>query len=93
MKRRLFVCLVLVLVPSFTFAQGTAADYERSANLRRLTQNKVSRERVEATWLADKHRFWYRVDLADGGPSRDLAFSRIAGSARCATPRESDHVR
>jgi dipeptidyl peptidase IV (DPP IV)-like protein/prolyl oligopeptidase family protein len=61
------VSVVNLLFPAIAFAQGTAADYERSANLRRLTQNKVSRERVEATWLADKHRAWYRVDLAGGG--------------------------
>jgi dipeptidyl aminopeptidase/acylaminoacyl peptidase len=65
--KRFSVSVVALLFPAIAFAQGTAADYERSANLRRLTQNKVSRERVEATWLADKHRAWYRVDLADGG--------------------------
>src|SRR5262245_15383048 len=59
----IFACL---LVSPASFAQGTAADYERSAKLRSLTQNKVTRERVDANWLGDKHRFWYRVDLAAG---------------------------
>jgi hypothetical protein len=66
MKVRTLPILVCLVVAPAALAQGTAADYERSAKLRNLTQNKVTRERVEASWLGDTHRFWYRVDLADG---------------------------
>jgi dipeptidyl aminopeptidase/acylaminoacyl peptidase len=42
-------------------AQGGKADYERANNLRRLTENKVYRDRVEAHWLPGGTSFWYRV--------------------------------
>ena len=42
-------------------AQGTRSDYERAANLRRLTENKVFRDRVRPHWLPGGTRFWYRV--------------------------------
>src|SRR5262245_57521174 len=67
MAKRLLALVGILLFQSVGVAQGTAADYERAAKLRGLTQNKVSRERVDANWLGDKHRFWYRVDLADAG--------------------------
>ncbi len=44
---------------------GTAADYERAANLRRLTQNKVFLASVTPHWSGDGDRFWYRNDLPD----------------------------
>src|SRR5688572_20103158 len=43
------VLLILLLVfasPSLLHAQGTSADYERAKNLRKLTENKVYRDRV-----------------------------------------------
>ncbi|MBK8001379.1 MAG: prolyl oligopeptidase family serine peptidase [Verrucomicrobia bacterium] len=43
------------------FAQGTRADYERAANLRKLTENKVYRDRVQANWLPGGGQFWYQV--------------------------------
>ncbi len=48
------------------FAQGTAADYERSRSIDRLTSGKTFRERVEARWAADGNSFWYRNNLAEG---------------------------
>jgi len=48
-------------------AQGTRADYERWAGLRRLTRNKVFRERVQPNWLEGGKQFWYRVAT---GPER-----------------------
>jgi hypothetical protein len=41
-------------------------DYERSANLIRLTQNKVFPTRVRPQWFAGGKRFWYRNELIDG---------------------------
>jgi dipeptidyl aminopeptidase/acylaminoacyl peptidase len=54
-------------LPGPVLAQGTAADYERANNLRRLTQSKVTKSRVEPHWLSDNQRFWYRNDLPGGG--------------------------
>ncbi|RYD47048.1 MAG: hypothetical protein EOP83_28665, partial [Verrucomicrobiaceae bacterium] len=48
------------------FAQGTAADYERSRSLDRLTSGKIFRDRVQAQWLPDGNSFWYRNALPDG---------------------------
>lgn len=46
-------------------AQGTRSDYERALNLRKLTANKVFKQRVAPHWLAGNTQFWYRNDLAD----------------------------
>jgi dipeptidyl aminopeptidase/acylaminoacyl peptidase len=60
-----FFCLgliqVLLLNPLDAGAQGTQADYERAKNLRKLTENKVYRDRVQANWLAGNTQFWYQV--------------------------------
>src|SRR5579871_1135118 len=68
-RYRPFVAFCLVLVSSAysaLFAQGTAADYERSNNLFAQTRNKVFHDRVVPHWLADKQRFWFRRDLSGG---------------------------
>ncbi len=44
--------------------QGTKADYERSASLRKLTRNKVFRDRIEPHWSKNGKRLWYRVQTA-----------------------------
>ena len=54
------------------FAQGTAADYERAKNLRKLTENKVYRDRVEAHWLSNTTQFWYEVKT--GANSHEFIF-------------------
>ncbi|MBV9468768.1 MAG: DPP IV N-terminal domain-containing protein [Abitibacteriaceae bacterium] len=56
--------LLLGTIP--LLAQGTRADYERASNLRKTTQNKVFKARVEAHWLPGNTRFWYRNDLPNG---------------------------
>ena len=53
------LALMLVAVPAP--AQGTRSDYERAANLRRLTDGKVFRDSVRPRWLPGNTRFWYRV--------------------------------
>ncbi len=55
-----------IAIPAVAFAQGTPADYERSAKLGELTRNKVFRDRVEPHWFNEGTEFWYRVDLAEG---------------------------
>jgi dipeptidyl aminopeptidase/acylaminoacyl peptidase len=47
-------------------AQGTRSDYERALNLRKITTNKVFKQKVTPHWLPDNIQFWYRNDLADG---------------------------
>ncbi len=47
------------------FAQGSKADYERAAGLRRLTENKVLNMQVEPHWLSNGEDFWYRRQLPD----------------------------
>jgi dipeptidyl aminopeptidase/acylaminoacyl peptidase len=79
--------LILLLLPSVSpvlHAQGTHSDYERAKNLRKLTENKVYRDRVQANWLAGNTQFWYQVKtgedtrafvLVDAGKGeRKLAF-------------------
>lgn len=57
----LLLCGLALAWPSTTLAQGTRADYERAANLRKLTENRVFRDRVEPHWLPGNTQFWYRV--------------------------------
>ncbi len=59
--------LLALLFTQAGFSQGTKSDYERSANLRRLTEGKVLNRRVEARWSADGNRFWFRRDTPGGG--------------------------
>jgi len=46
-------------------AQGTRADYDRAANLRKRTQGTVFKQRVAPHWFAQGRKFWYRNDLPD----------------------------
>ena len=57
----MLLCGLALAWPSTTLAQGSWADYERAANLRKLTENKVFRDRVEPHWLTNNTQFWYRV--------------------------------
>ena len=59
--------LLFVAVPvSNLQAQGTRADYRRSAELRKRCSGKVFRDRIRLKWFADDQGGWYRVDLGDG---------------------------
>jgi len=66
---KIAIQLVLFSVSFFTAkevaAQGTRSDYERAFNLRKITANKVYKQRVTAHWFAGSKQFWYRNDLAD----------------------------
>ncbi len=64
-KARAPLALVLTLLCSLhAFAQGSKADYERSANLSRQFSGKVFRDRVRANWEAGNTSFWYEVKMA-----------------------------
>ena len=56
--------LVLCSTDSNLCAQGTRSDYERAKGLRKLTDNKVFRDRVRPNWLGGDATFWYRVQRA-----------------------------
>jgi len=58
--------MALFLTARDVFAQGTRSDYERALNLRKITANKVFKQKVVPHWLSDNIQFWYRNDLADG---------------------------
>ncbi len=58
---RLAMVATQVATPCVTLAQGSRADYERSANLRRTTANKIFRDQVEPHWLTGNTQFWYEV--------------------------------
>lgn len=55
----------LLFTTQSAIAQGTHSNYERALNLRKITANKVFKQRVIAHWLPGNTQFWYRNDLAD----------------------------
>ncbi|HAB11491.1 MAG TPA: peptidase S9 [Planctomycetaceae bacterium] len=56
-------------------AQGTRADYRRSAELRKRFSGKVFRDRIRLRWFADDRGGWYQVDL--GGGKREFVLVDI----------------
>ena len=46
--------------------QGSFADYERAAGLRKLTEGKVLNQVLTANWLPDNQQFWYRREMPGG---------------------------
>src|SRR5215212_3538134 len=63
------------------FAQGTKADYERSAAIDRLTAGKTFRDRVEPHWMPGRNEFWYRNDLP-GGKKEFVVVEAVKGERR-----------
>jgi dipeptidyl-peptidase 4 len=58
----LTIFLLSLLTPwRAALAQGTRGDYERAANLPRVTGGKVFRDRVRPNWFDEGKQFWYRV--------------------------------
>jgi len=64
--------LFLLLAHGRVLAQGSRADYDRAANLSRLTANTVFRDRVELHWLAGRAQFWY--DVKTGPDAHEFVF-------------------
>jgi len=54
------VLLLLAIVSVCTYAQGTAADYERAGSLKAKYEAAVVDVAGPATWIGNTHRFWYR---------------------------------
>ncbi len=65
-----FACLLLVsllVLPVFLSAQGTRADYERSAKLREQWRPLIVNQPERPTWIEKTHKFWYRKTVGEGG--------------------------
>src|SRR5690348_2933876 len=60
MKNFVFAVALTVCCFSHTFAQGTAADYERAKGLRERYEAAAIDIAGAATWIGATHRFWYR---------------------------------
>ncbi len=81
---RVVLAVVLLLSGGIVFGQGSKADYERAFHLRPVFEGKVLNASVDAEWITNSTRFWYRrqtstntgeyvvVDAASG--SKDPAF-------------------
>ena len=70
---RLAVVVALAANTSFhVFGQGTRADYERAPNLRKVTENKVYRDRIQPNWLPGGTQFWYQVKT--GADAHEFVF-------------------
>jgi dipeptidyl aminopeptidase/acylaminoacyl peptidase len=80
--------LIALTCPALAFAQGSAADYARSENFIKWTQDKVFRTSVTPHWSADGERFWYRVDTAKG----EWEFIAV-DAAKGVRQRAFDHAR
>jgi len=67
-RRFSYALIVSVMLALLTVhdsnAQGSKADYERSAGLSRQFSGKVFRDRVQANWLPGNTSFWYEVKTA-----------------------------
>ena len=80
MKR--FSCLVLFL-PLLVSAQGTKADFERSAGLREKYRGTILNDRISPNWIASSSRFWYARQGA-GGIKTFILVDPSAGSKNVA---------
>src|ERR1044072_3533335 len=60
MKQTLKILVLLATVSVCTYAQGTAADYERAGGLKVKYEAAVVDIAGSPTWIGNTHRFWYR---------------------------------
>ena len=64
MTRLGLLTLAFSLMPAFhAAAQGTKADYARSANLEPATRDKIAHATVEPHWIDGGRKLWYRDKL------------------------------
>ena len=79
---------VLLLVGTAQAGQGgTTADYQRAAQLPRLTRNTVLNAAITPHWSSDGDRFWYRKDLP-GGNHQFILVNAVKGERRPAFDHE-----
>ncbi len=74
------VLAILFLSAPLLMAQGTQDDYDRAANLRTRTRDKVFRTRVEPQWIEGSSNFWYRVRT--GVESHEYVFVDVTNKTR-----------
>src|SRR5262245_21298847 len=62
MKAARFATLLILLgmVSVCSYAQGTAADYQRAGSLKAKYETAVVDIAGPATWIGSTHRLWYR---------------------------------
>ena len=60
------IVLVLLVLSTTAWSQGSQADYERSSALRKQTQDKVVGGSVKPFWLPDGRGLWYLRNIKDG---------------------------
>jgi dipeptidyl aminopeptidase/acylaminoacyl peptidase len=69
MLRILTTLLLVHFLPAYSWAQGSAADYERSARWWETVNNKVFPREVRPNWISTNEqepttKFWYRSQIA-----------------------------
>ena len=100
--RNLFAGLAALLC--FVAASAPVAQniYDRAFSLRQRMDNLVDRAEIKPHWLADNHRFWYRVqtganthefilvDAATGTRQPAFDHAKLAAALRQATSQRCD---
>ena len=82
------VAALALVLPGVAWGQGTLEDYERAAELERLTRDTVHRDSVRPRWFDDGSGFVYRNDL----PGDRREFVRVDAEAGVREPA-FDHQR
>ncbi|NQT88137.1 DPP IV N-terminal domain-containing protein, partial [bacterium] len=90
LSRRLGAMLfVFLLAPALSATAGGArSDYQRAANVHKLTRNKVFRDHIEPNWSPDDSWLWYRVQIA-----KDRYEFVVADTAKGVRRPAFDHAR
>ena len=73
----------MVFAPIIVFAQGTKADFERSAGLRERYRGTILNQQLTPNWIANSQRFWY-VRQGAGGTKTFMLVDPAAGSKAAA---------
>ncbi|MFC1729937.1 DPP IV N-terminal domain-containing protein [candidate division KSB1 bacterium] len=63
---RMFVPVLILLIPVVAYAQGRLEDYERADRLRSQISGLVYNGEVRANWINESSRFWYRNTIRGG---------------------------
>ena len=79
MLRPLLFLFALLFSSQISHAQGSKADYERSAQIGQRFSGKVFMQSLKPHWFANGTKFWYRNDLR-GGAKEFVVVDAIAGT-------------
>jgi dipeptidyl-peptidase-4 len=72
------ILLLVTILTSFSHAQGTKADYDRSNKLGQITGKKVLNASLELHWSPDGKTAWYKAD-EPGGKSHYVTVDLATG--------------